>query len=344
MEAVARALLLLGCAGGLHALPAQSSLPAESLAVKVPQGWRTWWVAPRAPRTWLAADTSLAPVVRWQRASDGVDHASLDLRTNALVRDLRVTLVRMDPRVVRLALHANVADRAMHPWTIGAAPATAVVASNAGQFTDAGPWGWMVHAGRELQPPATGPLSMALVVDSSGGVDLLPPSAFMGDRPAGIREALQSYPALLRGDGEVPPEVLGDVPGIDVGHRDTRLAIGILRDGRVLLALTRVLVMGRPLGPTPMGLTSAETAALMGALGARRAMMLDGGLSTQLLVRPDGGTPLAWHGLRSVPVGLAFTRQVVGTSSTIQPSRTVMMREPKRAFSSECVTCTIVVP
>jgi exopolysaccharide biosynthesis protein len=35
----------------------------------------------------------------------------------------------------------------------------------------------------------------------------------------------------------------------------------------------------------PFGLTTPEVAAVMGALGARRAVLLDGGISSQLLIR-----------------------------------------------------------
>ena len=41
----------------------------------------------------------------------------------------------------------------------------------------------------------------------------------------------------------------------------------------------------------------------MGALGAREAVMRDGGISSQLLIR-DQGTVRRWEGLRRVPLGL----------------------------------------
>jgi len=49
---------------------------------------------------------------------------------------------------------------------------------------------------------------------------------------------------------------------------------------------------------------SGETAALMGALGCRRAVLLDGGISGQLLVRGRGAEAQTWRGLRKVPLGL----------------------------------------
>jgi len=42
----------------------------------------------------------------------------------------------------------------------------------------------------------------------------------------------------------------------------------------------------------------------MGALGCGRAMMLDGGLSSQLLLRDADGMSELWPGLRRVPLAL----------------------------------------
>jgi exopolysaccharide biosynthesis protein len=91
---------------------------------------------------------------------------------------------------------------------------------------------------------------------------------------------------------------------VSVEHRDARLAIGELRDGRLLVALTRFDGLGEQLGFVPFGPTAPEMAAIMGALGCRRAMLLDGGISSQLLLRDAGGTTHTWRGLRRVPLGL----------------------------------------
>jgi hypothetical protein len=42
----------------------------------------------------------------------------------------------------------------------------------------------------------------------------------------------------------------------------------------------------------------------MGALGCSRAVMLDGGISSQLLVRDSTGGVQRWPGIRRVPLGL----------------------------------------
>lgn len=92
--------------------------------------------------------------------------------------------------------------------------------------------------------------------------------------------------------------------GVDVSHRDARLALGTLPDGRVLVALTRFDALGAELGVVPFGPTVPEMAAVMGALGARDAVLLDGGVSGQLLLRDAEGAARRWRGLRRVPLAL----------------------------------------
>jgi len=47
-------------------------------------------------------------------------------------------------------------------------------------------------------------------------------------------------------------------------------------------------------------------AGVMGALGCRDAMLLDGGISAQVMLRDARGARHAWHGVRDVPVGLVM--------------------------------------
>ena len=302
-----------------------------------------WWRADRPVARWTGALPAVAAAVRWQAVRPGVEVAELALAATpgdggglavrgagqtawAAVRagavPVRVVLVRLDPGALRFRFAvAERPDGTVGPWRIDAAPGAAAVALNAGQFTDDGPWGWLVHRGRERQAPGAGALAGAFVVDTAGrarvvgadSVTVLSAAARAGDRAVAM--AVQSYPTLLDGDGRVPDALRPGGPGgVDLAHRDARLAVAELRDGRLLVALTRFdapvgggggTAFGAAAGRVPVGLTVPEAAALVGALGARRAVLLDGGLSAQLLVRGAAGAARRWPGLRAVPLGIA---------------------------------------
>ena len=302
----ARALLLCGTAA-LAALPLVGD-PA-SLAVERNGVWREWWRADRAPRQWSEALETVAGAVRWTSAAPGVEWGTFRLSGSGEAWRLRVIVARLDPSRVRLTLAGThePAGRG-RGWTIDQAPDLALVAFNAGQFSDAGPWGWVVRNGREVRAPGFGPLAPAIVVDSSGRVRLVPPDSVpLVRREGGIATAFQSYPAVLVRDGELPPPLFEEGRGVNLRHRDARLALGLLRDGHVLVAMTRFEGLGGALSNLPFGLTTPEMAAVMGALGASRAVLLDGGISSQLLVRDTSGPVRAWRGIRQVPLGLVAT-------------------------------------
>ena len=104
--------------------------------------------------------------------------------------------------------------------------------------------------------------------------------------------------------------------GVDVDHRDARLAIGTLEDGRLILAITRFYGLGALSPSIPLGLNLAEMAAVMRGLGCTRAVSLDGGVSAQLMLRDNGRTEV-WHGWRRVPMGLiAEPRDTVQVTSS----------------------------
>ena len=133
--------------------------------------------------------------------------------------------------------------------------------------------------GRQLLSPQYAPLAGAVVVDRSGGVRIVPPGGVADEQRRGeAREAFQSYPMLL--ENGAPPEALVRAGlGVAVDHRDARLALGTLPDGRVVMALTRFDALGPRLGRLPFGFTSEEMARVMRALGCREAILLDGGIS-----------------------------------------------------------------
>jgi hypothetical protein len=274
----------------------------ESLAVRGSDGWHTWWQQESAPAQWSAALPAVADRIDWRQAGPGVEWGELSLAGEAELSRVRVIVARLDPALLefRLVKPAN-GPVFGGRWDIGEAPDEAVFAVNAGQFTDQ-PWGWLVEEGRERQPPGTGPLAPGVVVDWSGSVRLVPPDS-LPVAGAGARLAFQSYPTLLEGDGLVPLPLRREGLGVDLTHRDARLAFGVMRDGRLLFVMTRFEAPGGILANLPVGLTTPEMAAVMGALGAGTAVLLDGGISCQLLIR-DASETHQWPGWRRVALGL----------------------------------------
>ncbi len=242
------------------------------------------------------------PEIAWRPGAGGIEYGELQLTGAGEAWRTRAVVARLDPRRVTLALEPAFTRDGL--WTAADPGAAAALAVNAGQFRGTLPWGWVVTGGRQLLSPGPGPLAGAVVVDHSGAVRIVPPGRIEAVQRRGeAREAFQSYPMLL--ENGVPPEALLRAGlGVAVEHRDARLALGTMPDGRVVIALTRFDALGPRLGRLPFGFTSAEMARLMLALGCRDAILLDGGISGQLMVREAGGAARSWPGIRSVPLGL----------------------------------------
>ena len=292
------------------------ALPASELRARVGDAWRVWWRSADAPVRWSAADAPLARTARWTRAADGVEWTELALGGSGEAWRTRVIVARLDPARVSLRLDTaftSASTRRRPAWTVERAVerGASSFAVNAGQFLYSAPWGWVVLDGREWLGPGTGPLSSAFIVDAAGRARLVHGDTIArldASAPArrDARWAFQSYPTLLAG-GEVPAPLRVPGRGVDLGHRDARLAVGTTADGKVLVALTRFDALGGRLSFVPFGLTVPETAALMGALGATDAVMLDGGISAQMLIRDARGKTRSWEGLRTVPLALVAT-------------------------------------
>jgi hypothetical protein len=290
-----------------HVRPAQAqSLPRSRLAVEVDGRWHGWWRSDQAPAQWRAGHPTVLRAARWRPVAAGVEWGELRLAGRGEAWRLRVILLRIDPAHVAFRLVESTRDYGtLGAWTVEQAAPDALVGLNTGHFSGGQPWGWLVRGASETQAPGFGPLSMALVGDTAGTVALVPADSIAAARErGGVRWAFQSYPTLLVRDGEVPPPLRAPGLGVDVGHRDSRLAIGELRDGRLLIALTRFEGLGGVLDRLPFGPTTPELAALMGALGSRKAVALDGGISGQLLLRGPDGSVRAWPGMRRVPLGM----------------------------------------
>jgi len=281
-----------------------AGLPASTLAVWTGQRWEPWWHSGTAPAVWHGPLPVLVNTLDWRPVARGVDWSEARLSGPGEAARIRLIVVRIDPRLVRFRLDTAYRNHGRKAgWSLERVPSRALVAINAGQFPRVTPWGWVVLNGRQYQSPATGPSSVGVGFDSAGmvhwiPVDLLP----TGPLERRFVSGFQSYPRLLR-DGTVPDELRDEGRGVDLSHRDARAAMGQTGDGTILFALTRFDGAGGLLDFLPFGLTVPEMAGIMGALGAANAVMLDGGISSQLLVREPRETH-RWRGLRAVPMGL----------------------------------------
>lgn len=304
------AVAALGVAGAV-VLAAGRGLPVSELRVLHRGSWVTWWRSRCAPDQWSAEDPLVAGSVLWRPAAAGMERGELRLAGTGEAWRLLVVLITLDPSRLQLELVRASRDAGTLPtWSLADRPAAAVLALNAGQFTGGFPWGWLVRRGQVEQPPASGPLSLAVCVHADGRLDFIPAAAIPVAGSTSAGEAFQSYPVLLEGDGRVPAPLREAGSGVDLGHRDVRLAIGKLRNGRILIALTRFAAAGEAFGSLPFGPTLPETAAIVGALGCRQAVGLDGGISAQLAVRDRDGVWQCWRGWRSVPLALVgFARE-----------------------------------
>lgn len=314
------ALLLVAAVSTGTLLPAQARA-AASLSIQRGGAWSAFWRADEAPARWAGADPTVAGALAWRPLATGAEWGSVRLACAAPVWRCRLIVVRLDPREVALSLQMDLSRGDGRPaWSLDRAPEDAILAVNAGQFVSTMPWGWVVAGGRQLLRPGYGPLSSAVAIDAAGRVRWAHGDSLLD--AAGVVTGFQSYPTLLAGDGVLPTALRQAGGGVSLTHRDARLALGQIRDGRLLLVMTRFDAVGEGGGGFPLGPTTPEMAAIMGALGASDAVMLDGGISAQLLLRdPRRRAPLRWPGVRKVP--LALIARSRDSRSPSRPASTV---------------------
>ena len=284
------------------AQPVSPPLPTSRLDLIAGGARTTFWRSDAAPAIWTSAP--LASLVKWTRAADGVETGELLVSGTGEAWRTRVVLVRLAVKQLSFSLDTASTKRGRPAWSVSRAPRDAVFAVNAGQFRTILPWGQVVLNGREWLPAEHGPLAMTFVVDSARAVHWV----FDGGAiPAHVAWAFQSYPVMLRAR-EVSAALRAADRGIDVAHRDARLALGQYADGSLVVALTRFDGLGKTLAAVPFGLTVPEMAAVMGALDVQDAVLLDGGISAQLVAGRDAQR-IQLKGWRDVPIGLVAIRR-----------------------------------
>jgi exopolysaccharide biosynthesis protein len=258
----------------------------------------------------------LAASALWQVVQPGLWVHEAQMSDQGALAPVEVIAVRLDPQLVEFALDTSARGQARGAWTIDRLPPTGVLAVNAGQFAGDTPWGWLVLEGVETQPPGAGSTAMAFVVSQDGAVALLDPGEIPAARRT-ARYAFQSYPALILGGGKVPWELQSPGRGVDLAHRDSRLALGVLPDHTVVVAITRFSGLGAAGATLPWGPTVVEMADFMRSLGCVRAVLLDGGISSQLALRATDGSLRRWTNWRTVPLGLIVRLRVRPPSAPV---------------------------
>ncbi len=236
-------------------------------------GWVTWWRRDAAPARW-AGEAPLGGRVAWRAGAAAWSGASFSSAARA----------RHGARGSWScgSIPAGSTSR-WRPPSPGAgsgpsatADAGAALALDAGQFRAALPWGWVVAAAGRCSRRSTRRSPGRSWWIRTGAVRVVAPDSVAAERARGTaREAFQSYPMLLE-DGVVPAPLRAG-RGVDLEHRDAPARARHAGRGRVIVALTRFDALGTALGRVPFGLTSPEMAAVMGALGCRQALLLDGG-------------------------------------------------------------------
>jgi exopolysaccharide biosynthesis protein len=249
------------------------------------------------------AGIALAIGALWSAVQPGVWVHETQMADQGPLAAVRVVTLRLDPGSLEFSLDTATARGG---WTVGRIPPPALAAFNAGQFYGGTPWGWLVLNGVERQPPGKGSTAMSFVVERSGAVSLVEQAELSAAREKAWF-AFQSYPALLVGSGTVPWELKESGRGVDLDHRDARLALGVLADGAVVVALTRFSGLGSAGETLPWGPTVGEMAEFMRSVGCVRAVLLDGGISSQLALRGSDGTVQHWTNWRSVPLGMVVS-------------------------------------
>ena len=297
-----------------------SPLPASSLSVRDAHGaWQTIWTAASSTTSWRGAP--LLARIPWRSAEGGLRWGELILAGNGESWRTRLVVAQLDPQRMRLRLDSAFTQDRLPDWTIARVSPTSVLAVNAGQFESTIPWGWVVIDGHRWLPAQHGPLAPALMQDDAGMLWWIPGDsvALVAAGSRRVQWAFQSYPALLERDTVVYP-LRADGRGVSVTHRDARAAICLARDGSVIVALTRFDGLGQSFGFIPFGLTAPEMAGVMGELGCRDAMLLDGGISAQLLVRTPSGGSHRWAGIRAVPLALLAERTQAHSLGVLPPA------------------------
>lgn len=216
-------------------------------------------------RTWRPEQAFLHPRVDFQRVTDGLRLGNLAVKhENGTPYD--IVFLEVDPAHAQLRVLVNderVRESAYVKDMVANHDALAGI--NAGFFDDDGALGLVLRAGRTLRPANASP-GYFVVNDGRPSIRVQ-----RNLRLRGFDEGIQCSPVLIR-EGQVYSYVSEGKNASEVARRS---AVAVTYQNKILLLTTDV-----QLG----GLTIQQLTTVLAGLGARHALALDGGASTQLFV------------------------------------------------------------
>ncbi len=246
--------------------------------------WTPFTTRQLTKRTWRSGQAFLVPHVAFRTVTDGVRLGRLPVKhENGTPYD--ILFLEIDPARVQMRVLVNDADARKTAYVKEMVVAQEALAGiNAGFFDADGALGLVLKAGRKLRPANASP---GYFVVQNGQPDI---RIQRNLRLSDFEEGIQCSPALMR-DGQVYRYVSEGKNTSEVARRS---AVAVTHEDRILLMATDVRLAG---------LTIQQLATVLAGLGARHALALDGGASTQLYVaHGDVETDVA--GWDPVPVAL----------------------------------------
>jgi exopolysaccharide biosynthesis protein len=163
------------------------------------------------------------------------------------------------------------------------------VAINGDFGTRTSPWktsGLAMGDGDEWSNTADGTLEGFTAIGRDNRVEISPPAEVLGEPEDWMSEIVGGRPLVVDAGHALAPEPPWSRDGCDPHfcYLEPRSAIGLSQDGKTLILAT---IDGRYTGAA--GMTTEQVGALMVEFGAWRAINIDGGGSTTLWIKSEGG-------------------------------------------------------
>lgn len=246
--------------------------------------WTPFTVKELTRQTWRTGQAFLVPHVDFQPVAEGLRLGRLRVKhENGTPYD--VLFLEIDPARVRMRVLVNDAAARQTAYVKDMVVAQDALAGiNAGFFDANGALGLVLHAGKKLRQANASP-GYFVVKDGQASIRIQ-----RNLRLSGFEEGIQCSPVLMH-NGQVYRYVSEGKNSSEVARRS---AVAVTHENKILLLATDVQLAG---------LTIQQLATVLAALGARHALALDGGASTQLYVA-HGGVEKDVAGWDPVPVAL----------------------------------------